>query len=204
MNPKSYCQSYYIYGIESNGDYQPANLVRLNYMNGNYDTLLYLGIQYLEDFGTSIDPFNGRLFVMGYIAGQSGNLNVIDLENLDIESFDVYDGEEIEYNFLNNSIIYHSEGYFWKFDLNDHILSNLSSTPPEYATFYGKLSVYNPTNNTYTYIMPSDGKGQNIVTVDAFSGFVLSINDIGMSLFDIVVDFDSGEMFARHDGTIYR
>ena len=196
-------QSTWIYGIQHEGVYTNSYLVRLNYLNGQYDTLLYLGDQYIDDFGSCIDPFNGRLFLSGLLFGQNGFLHEIDLNTLEIVSYDKqYYGRNIEYNFLNNSIIYRVDSTFWKFDLETQIETKLSDLEPTTGYFWGNPRNYNPVDNTYVYIA-IHGQNDDFMVIDAFTGEEISKTTANIILFSLVVDYDSGKQYGKFNGTIY-
>lgn len=200
-------QSTWIYGIQDEGEYSDSYLVKLNYLNGQYDTLLYLGIQNIDDFGSCIDPYNGRLFLSGFLSGQNGNLHEIDLNTLEIVSYyKQYYGRQIEYNFLNNSIIYKNDTAFWKFDLESHLETRLSHLGPTTSYLWGNTRTYNPVDNTYVWI-DIHGKSPNsteyFMVTNAFTGEQICKTPASIPLFSLVVDYDSGKQYGKFNGTIY-
>ena len=195
-------QSTWIYGIQSNGNSTPGYLVRLNYLNNQYDTLLYLGYQYIDDFGSCIDPYNGRLFLSGVLFDQDNYLHVVDLNTLEIVSY-YKQGRDVrfmEYNLLNNSILYRVDSTFWRFDLETHVESKLSDLEHTNGQYYGYVSTYNPINNTHIHL----GKGHNFINIDGFTGEVKSTVYADIILENLVLDFENGKHFGTNDETVYQ
>lgn len=196
-------QSTWIYGIQDEGVYTTAYLVRLNYLNGQYDSILYLGDQNIDDFGSCIDPYNGRLFLSGLLYGQDGFLHEIDLNTLEIVSYDKqYQGKDIEYNLLNNSIIYRLKSSIWKLDLNTQIKTELDSIETYNGYYWGNPRNYNPVDNTYYFELAQDYVGYFFV-VDAFTGITKCKTRASTILQSMVVDYESGKHYGRHGGSIY-
>jgi len=196
-------QSTWIYGIQKEGAYTNSYLVRLNYLNGQYDTVFYLGDQNIDDFGSCIDPFNGRLFLSGLLFGQDGFLHEIDLNSLEIVSYDKqYYGRKIEYNLLNNSIIYRVDNTFWELDLETQVETKLSNLEPTTGNLWGDPRNYNPIDNTYVWIA-KHGDIYDFTVINAFTGEEISKTPANITLFSLVVDYDSGKHYGEHNGTIY-
>ncbi len=199
-------QNTWIYGIHTDGENFPAYLVRLNYVTGEYDSLLYINTQCIDNYGVCIDPYNGRYFLTGMLESYSnGNLHCIDLNTLEITSYFITESsrKQIEYNSLNNSIIYKTENTFRKFDLNSEEDIELDSLVPITGWYFSKNRYYNPRDNVYVDIsFHNNSKHMDFVVADAFTGEQLSFIPAKHVLYSLVVDYNSGKRYAILDGTI--
>jgi len=191
-------QSSWIYGVHSFGDQTPGYLVRLNYLNGQYDTLMYLGYQFIESAGSTIDPYNGRFFLYGSLENTDGNLHIIDLNLLQISSHTIkYGADDIEYIFLNNSLLYRADDALWSFNLNNYSESFIADVEHETGTYSGFNRYYNPIYNAYIYM------GGKLTMLDAFSGELInevSVNPIG----SMVIDYRSGNQYNNLGQSVYQ
>lgn len=196
-------QSTWIYGVVDGGVYTPAYLVRLDYSTAQLDTVSYLGEQYIDDFGCCIDPFNGRLFLSGLLFGQSGFLQEVSLNTLEIVSHDKhYWSRDMEYNFLNNSIIYRVDSSMWKVDLVTGIESKIADIEHIDGHYWGSPRSYNPVDNTFVFFAVQDDESYCFV-YDAFTGALKSKKRATRVLYSLAIDFDSGKQYGIFNGTIY-
>lgn len=198
-------QSPWVYGIEDHGDFSQAYLVRLNYMTAQYDTLLGLGSQWLDDFGSSIDPYNGRMFLRGLLVGEDGDLHIIDLNTLEIQSYYTQEGEDIEYDFLDNSIIFQEDTVFWKFDLESLDVNGLNNIPVALGSIWGDIRYFNPVENTYVYRAPLSNNQDNspLIVLDASTGETKAITPTSYNFSSMVVDYESGKQYGKFNGKVF-
>jgi hypothetical protein len=202
-------QDTWIYGISDGGNYSHGYFVRLNYLTGEYDTLINLEGVNIEDFASCIDPFNGRYFVFGLLFNQNGNFHIIDLNDLTIESYDVLSTERPEYNIFNNSIIYDQDSIFYSYNLQTHALTTFPGTFSESGILWGKNRTYNPYDNTYIYVGEANRSFFYYIILDAFIGKVLSTcvvpwyDDAILSPEGLVADFETGKVFAHYNETVF-
>lgn len=205
-------QDTWIYGISDGGNYSHGYFVRLNYLNGEYDTLIDLEGVNIEDFASCIDPFNGRYFVFGLLFNQNGNFHVIDLNDLSIESFDVISTERPEYNIFNNSILFNQDSIFYSYNLSTHALTTFPGTFSESGILWGKNRTYNPYDNTYIYVGETNRNDLSFfyyIVLDGFRGEVLSTcvvpwyDDAILSPEGLVADFETGKVYAHYNETVF-
>jgi len=203
-------QGTWIYGISDQGDYTHGYLTRLNYLSAEYDTLIDLNGVNIEDFSSCIDPYNGRYFIFGLIAGQQGTFHIIDLNDLSISSYNLPAVEKPEYNVFSNSIIYEEDSIFYSYSLSTQTLSTYPGTFNKIATIYDRPRTYSPFDNVYVYIYCSSGSPPfYYVVLDAFSGEVIRMAEVPfnfghyLSPHGLVADFETGQFFAYNNERVF-
>ncbi|RLD83157.1 MAG: hypothetical protein DRJ10_04050 [Bacteroidetes bacterium] len=197
--------STWIYGIQDDGESNYAYLVRMDYLTGQYDTLIEIDAQYIDYYSSCFDPFNGRYFFRGTLNSNEGNLHVIDINTLQLESYYTIEGAEIAYNFLNNSIIFQEDSTFWKYDIESGQAVAINSITPEDASIFGDVRYYNPIDNTYVYrAYFYDKKNHSpFIIIDAFTGETICVTPASVQLHSMFVDYQTGLQFGKHGETIY-
>lgn len=123
-----------------------------NIQDGTIDTLIvFPGNPWINNgFRSAIDRFNGRYFFGGSLPGYNGNFHIIDLFDLTIDSHSIFP-ENIEYDFIQNRLIYERGGSFYSLDLITSQLTNLGIIENGNSGIYGQKRAYNPQANKYFY-----------------------------------------------------
>lgn len=198
----------WIYGIEDQG-ISYGYLVRLNYQTGEYDTLIDLGGVYIQSFKSCIDPFNGRYIFFGSTSGLPGNLHVVNLNTLDIQSYNTTLPEMPEYNIFTNSIISISNEGFYSYHLDDNTLTIKVFQEISTRGILGKVRVYNPVDNTFVCLQ-IDGEICYYFVYNASSGdFICKTpvpfqNNHQIPPADMVVDYETGTLYGKYNNLILR
>jgi len=197
-----YAQSPYIYGL-SHGqhEYYYTKLVRFNYLNGQSDTLLDIGDMDIEPFASCMDSYHNKFIFYGHIGGTSSDnkFYIIDINKLSIESFTSYGGNKIEYNPINNSVVFEQDSAFWSIDLTSR---KLTCFPLHYfasAIVDGKVRTFNPLDSTYIFTEYSyPGHSPHaILVINSITGEVKSIYTTNQIPMDLAVDYGSGKIFGH-------
>jgi len=198
---KVYSQSR-IYGVAGN------NLVYFDYRSGEYDTVVvpngYFPYPNVS-FGCTIDPFNGKYFYNASPLYETGSLRYVDLNTLETGSTCSFpERDYIEYNCLNNSLVFvDSDGYFYKYAIENDSLTLLSNINSASATIDGNPRTYNPLKNEYLYIRPGGNYFYDVI--DGLNGALIhsqQINFYGGSA--LVTDYQTGYYFGIYHDSVIR
>src|ERR1035438_8745682 len=116
-----------IYGLDH------GHLVYFEYQTGVYDTVPIGTFTPTTNgtFGCAIDPYNGRYFFDAYPLHPYGPAEIVDLYAWTSGfTCGLENKMWLEYNCLNNSLIFDDmDGGFWSYDLENSILTRLSTIP---------------------------------------------------------------------------